>query len=85
MIRLGCDQRHACSSLVPSIVSEVAGFVEVTWKHISREANGCTDALANYGHSVSHGLHVFDRVPTFLSFYLLLDLTGLLSFRHVTI
>lgn len=77
----GCSPLHPCASLIQGILSATTDFEEVSWKHICREVNGCVDALANHGHLVVQGLHVFHNVPSFLFNILFYDVYGGTSFR----
>ncbi|CAN1304413.1 Putative ribonuclease H protein At1g65750 [Linum perenne] len=44
--------------------------------HIYREANFDADYLANLGHSLSYGTHVFDVPDVSLQYWLSFDLVG---------
>ncbi|CAN1754104.1 Putative ribonuclease H protein At1g65750 [Linum perenne] len=57
---------------------------EVSITHIFREANCCADYLANLGHSLWFGLHVFDYPVSLLSDWLRYDLIGVALPRVVS-
>lgn len=50
--------------LLNRIKTLMADEMELTIKHIYREANTCADALANIGRSISQDFVIFDSVPT---------------------
>ncbi|CAN0899546.1 Putative ribonuclease H protein At1g65750 [Linum grandiflorum] len=49
---------------------------EVHLSHIYREANNVADYLANLGHALSYGMHIFDSPDRGLSHWLHYDLIG---------
>ncbi|CAN0870119.1 Putative ribonuclease H protein At1g65750 [Linum grandiflorum] len=49
---------------------------EVNLSHIYREANNAADYLANFGHSLNYGLHIFDTPDRDLSHWIYYDLVG---------
>ncbi|CAN0863352.1 Putative ribonuclease H protein At1g65750 [Linum grandiflorum] len=58
---------------------------EVTISHIYREANFAADYLANLGHSLPYGMHLFDSSDRGLSHWLHYDLFGISLTRFVRV
>ncbi|CAN0904913.1 Putative ribonuclease H protein At1g65750, partial [Linum grandiflorum] len=58
---------------------------EVQISHIYREANYAADYLANLGHSLSYGMHLFDSLDRGLSYWLHYDLIGVSTPRLVMV
>ncbi|CAN0858152.1 Putative ribonuclease H protein At1g65750 [Linum grandiflorum] len=58
---------------------------EVNLSHIYREANNATDYLANFGHSFTYGLHIFDSPDRDLSHWLHYNFIGVSLPRIVRI
>lgn len=54
-----CNILHPCASIVQDIQILINQFFSIKWAHAYREANSCADILANLGHSVSLGAHIF--------------------------
>ncbi|CAN0847508.1 Putative ribonuclease H protein At1g65750 [Linum grandiflorum] len=68
------DHQHA--ALVLQFKELCSRQWEVHLSHIYREANNAADYLANLGHSLSYGLHLFDSPDRGLSHWLHYDLIG---------
>ncbi|CAN1240203.1 Putative ribonuclease H protein At1g65750 [Linum grandiflorum] len=75
------DQQHA--ALVLQFKELCSPQWEVHLSHIHREANNVADYLANLGHSLSYGLHLFDSPIRGLSHWLHYDLIGVSFPRFV--
>ncbi|CAN1159623.1 Putative ribonuclease H protein At1g65750 [Linum perenne] len=58
---------------------------EVNLNHVYREANYATDYLANLGHNLNIGLHLFSISDSDLSSWLRYDLVGVAMPRAVMI
>ncbi|CAI0444865.1 unnamed protein product [Linum tenue] len=60
-----------------NLVLQFQGLIQRNWEvrisHIYREGNKVADFLANKGHSVSIGYHVFESTDSGLSFWILYD------------
>ncbi|CAN0928744.1 Putative ribonuclease H protein At1g65750 [Linum grandiflorum] len=57
-------------------VTILAKDSELGHQHIYREANNAADYLANLGHSLSFGMHIFDFPDQGLSHWLHYDVIG---------
>ncbi|CAN0908256.1 Putative ribonuclease H protein At1g65750 [Linum grandiflorum] len=66
------DHQHA------ALVLQFKEFCSYQWEvhifHIYRETNNAADYLANLGHSLSYGMHLFDSPDRGLSHWLYYDL-----------
>lgn len=71
-----CDSTHPCALILHDIKELIKDFPCVKWSHTYREANQCADILANHGHSLVWGVHLFNQVPPFLSLAIFADLVG---------
>ncbi|CAN0885727.1 Putative ribonuclease H protein At1g65750 [Linum grandiflorum] len=74
-IRVQSDSRTA--------IAIFAKDSELDHQHIYREANNAADYLANFGHSLSFGMHIFDSPDRGLSHWLHYDLIGVSTPRSV--
>ncbi|CAN0926336.1 Putative ribonuclease H protein At1g65750 [Linum grandiflorum] len=77
------DHQHA--ALVLQFTELCNRQWEVNLSHIYREANYAADYLANLGHSLTYGLHLFDSPDRGLSHWLHYDLIGISLPRLVRI
>ncbi|CAN0899547.1 Putative ribonuclease H protein At1g65750 [Linum grandiflorum] len=68
------DHQHA--ALVLQFKELCSRQWEVHLSHIYREANNVADYLANLGHALSYGMHIFDSPDRGLSHWLHYDLIG---------
>ncbi|CAN0858153.1 Putative ribonuclease H protein At1g65750 [Linum grandiflorum] len=85
----GCFTLRTDGSLRSPTKLAGAGGVIRTWEvnlsHIYREANNATDYLANFGHSFTYGLHIFDSPDRDLSHWLHYNFIGVSLPRIVRI
>ncbi|CAN0885729.1 Putative ribonuclease H protein At1g65750 [Linum grandiflorum] len=88
-IRVQSDSRTAIaifakdSELDHQHAALVLQFKELYSRHCYREANNAADYLANFGHSLSFGMHIFDSPDRGLSHWLHYDLIGVSTPRSV--
>ncbi|CAN0863346.1 Putative ribonuclease H protein At1g65750 [Linum grandiflorum] len=66
-------------------ISILAKDSELRHQHIYREANFAADYLANLGHSLPYGMHLFDSSDRGLSHWLHYDLFGISLTRFVRV
>ncbi|CAN1134643.1 Putative ribonuclease H protein At1g65750 [Linum perenne] len=84
MLQAGGNPTHRHAALVAEFQALRARQWEVSIAHIFREANCCADYLANLGHSLWFGLHVFDYPVSLLADWLRYDLVGVALPRVVS-
>ncbi|CAN0863350.1 Putative ribonuclease H protein At1g65750 [Linum grandiflorum] len=79
------ELRHQHATLVIQFKELCSRQWEVTISHIYREANFAADYLANLGHSLPYGMHLFDSSDRGLSHWLHYDLFGISLTRFVRV
>ncbi|CAN1146438.1 Putative ribonuclease H protein At1g65750, partial [Linum perenne] len=77
------ETTHRHASLVAQFVSLKNRDWEVSINHIFREANFAADYLANFGHNLDLGTHVFLYPDTALLYWLRYDLVGISTPRLI--
>ncbi|KAF7835835.1 putative ribonuclease H-like domain-containing protein [Senna tora] len=70
LITKNCGKDHPLSPLFLKIRMLLNHFDDVKFVHVFREGNCLADVLANHGHSLQYGQHIFDRPPSFCSLVL---------------
>ncbi|CAN1314140.1 Putative ribonuclease H protein At1g65750 [Linum perenne] len=70
------DVNHNHASLVFEFKELRSRQWDITFTHVFREANYAADYLANLGHSLSFGIHVFSVADATLCYWLKYDLIG---------
>ncbi|CAN1325899.1 Putative ribonuclease H protein At1g65750, partial [Linum perenne] len=76
---------HRHSALVEQFRALKGRAWDVSIKHIYREANNAADYLANFGHHLDLGFHVFSSPVSPLLYWLRYDLVGGCSPRSINI
>ncbi|CAI0378945.1 unnamed protein product [Linum tenue] len=70
-----------------NLVLQFQGLIQRNWEvrisHIYREGNKVADFLANTGHSVSIGYHVFESSDSGLTYWILYDVLGISQTRLI--
>ncbi|CAN1171511.1 Putative ribonuclease H protein At1g65750, partial [Linum perenne] len=84
MLQASGSPTHRHAALVAEFQAIRARQWDVSIAHIFREANCCADFLANLGHSLWFGFHVFDYPVSLLSDWLRYDLVGVALPRVVS-
>ncbi|CAN0876743.1 Putative ribonuclease H protein At1g65750 [Linum grandiflorum] len=79
------ELRHQHAALVLQFQELCSRHWEVNISHIYREANFAADYLANLGHSLPYGMHLFDSPDRGLSHWLHYDLIGVSLPRFVRV
>ncbi|CAN0898190.1 Putative ribonuclease H protein At1g65750 [Linum grandiflorum] len=79
----GLDHQHA--ALVLQFKEICSRQWEVNLSHIYREVNNAADYLANLGHSLTYGMHLFDSPDRGMSHWLHYDLIGIFLPRLVRV
>ncbi|RYR05834.1 hypothetical protein Ahy_B06g085655 [Arachis hypogaea] len=80
-IKNGSFPGHHCAPLIQDIRVLAARIQQVSWVHVFREANMVADQLAKKGQDLPLGLHIFDSIPSDISYTLLCDCIGTLRLR----
>jgi ribonuclease HI len=85
IVQTGMSHSTAGNVLVEQISKMMALDWEVEVRHTNREANKCTDALANYGCMGSVESKVFDCCPEFIKDLFVADSLGITTPRVISL
>ncbi|RYR61100.1 hypothetical protein Ahy_A04g018201 [Arachis hypogaea] len=78
-------EKHSQSTLIRAIKELLVGLESVIVRHIYREANFCTNALAKAGQEQEVGVYCFKFPPVMVAHQVLADRSGMKFSRSVTL